>query len=616
MKMPDKKTDRYYSEMIPIICASFRRGLGAVILMVVLLTADACLPGSAGAQNENVPSSTPPSERIESLSVPAPGGDDKPAFLLPDVVVEGEDKSKLVGGARILEMDVPTVTPRQRPSAVEPGPSRYLRRLSTPFEMAVMPKPALPRSRGFFQSTFEQKGGFALAGALVPGQKERNLLWGQIASWGNRRADYEHLDTDCGWMAIAGGDRPNRKLGINLRGLADKLTSPGDAKLPADLSLLSGRAWLARTIEIGQWPGIVDFAITGGRAELETPKIQSTGSWAGIEATVGNRGSLDNLSLQSSRRAEVDLQIGLMNEAFSGVDDDLDFRWRGYLGHSFDLSGSLFGVGLGGGGDTEQTELGPFIMARTYSPEKRMMLKLVITPEVSFPQDYLNGCSFFEGSPHPIGIDRHLRQTGATIPLVGGFNPQLSPQIAWPAMRLDLGLDNLNGQLSISGKIANLQNPYLWADLDAAHAGRAFRMISGKDRIVANVAIERRQLLAPGLHLALFYKWSYDQEAKKYEAISYLAEHEARATIEARAERFLFGMSALYYGDASGSRGAVNTEPTQLDQFVDLSAFLGWSYSTGQVLLIAENLLSETTERLPGDGLLETRARLVWEQRF
>ncbi len=586
------------------------RGLSLLILLVFSLFSIAhSQGGNPPVEPAPGPAIDPDAENLELL-------DDKPVFLLPDIVVEGEDKSRLIGGVRILDLDIPSVTPRQQPLVVGPSPSHYNRRLSIPFELELTDKAASRRQHAFLHTSIAQHSAYTLSTAWLLGPERKTLLWGHANSWQDRQPDYEHISGNCGWMTIPDPDNPNRKIGFNAALISNERTI-GDKtnSAPAgEFSLLSAQLHLSREVMIQSWPGVVGFEVTGGKTVLESSQPSTTGSWLGFTTTIVNRGSRDNLLKSKVSGSEIDLQVGLITESFTDLDDQLAVRWRGHLGHDFVISQNRIGFGFGGGGNSDVTALGPFLMLENYSSDSGIQFRILITPQVIFPQDYITRSLSDTDEYQTQGIDEKLDLTELAAPALARINPFQHPQIAWPNMQFELNRSRGTGSFRLTGEIGQLQDPYAWVEIGgAAFPGMYELETLKKDRIVSVVTLQHQQMLSQGLTLSLSYKWSYDEEANSAEAIPFRAEHQARASLEAKSGNFLFGSAMDYFGKATMLCSVSPPNVTRRDQYSHLSAFLGWNYRKGNLFLIAENLLNENTGRYPGSGDESTRGRLVWE---
>lgn len=597
----------------------------ALLTLVLLLIGS----GAAAAQTET-PEKTIASESnavaaVEQLPGSGAGAESKPTFLLPDVVVEGEDLSRLTGGIRLLDTDVPGVVPRQQPLVVGPAASRYLPRTALPFDFSTPVAKARREQSGWWRLGVEQEMGLSLAGAWLPGLSRRTLLWCDLERSDKRLPGLEQFDGVAGFLQVDDRENPVRKLGGMVKhidsnqtpGLMNGLNS-GEIRQ----SLLSGQAFIEGLSKIGGWPGVRGIYLNGGAttSDFTRQNGKDDSNWFGSALRFTSRQSSANLYDPKTVCTEIDMTVGLLSSSGSDLSTELDIRVNGFAGRSFYHNDFRYALGIGAVGDTDENQIGPWVYWRWTPRERSRQLYAEVAPAVLFADDLAMGRNFYPnlnrttGSFHP-GYEPQVPAGRATLPFGARFNPQLSPQIAWPRLFCRFRSDQEQSWFQLTGEFAQLADPISWRQTAPNSRNACFEPVSLEQRFAGYLQAELNRSIGRDLNLYVTYLWSYDAESDSAEALAFLALHQAAAYLTGQSGQWLWGGGVRFQGNSSSITVADQT-PGKIDSWLSLTGFLGWRFGTGQLMLRGENLLDDDVLIQPGVGYQEPRLQIAWEQTF
>jgi len=586
---------------------------GRRLSILVLSTLGASLSaGSILAQD------APPSDSTE---VP-PVVDQRPSFLLPDLIVEGEDLSRFTGGMRDLEVAMPGVAPRQKPLLVGPEETSYRRRASLPATL-TLPPPHVPHlTRGLLHVSLDASPGGEASLACLPSIGAPHFLWCDVEGWTDRLPDRDHLQGAGGWIWAPPGSDPSTRLAVRAHLARDRW---GDRPSPfSDSTRATGEhRWLnaaataeQRTTALGT-PWVIRLRARGGEAQAawEEPvtggqvlRQEATGRW--ISADLGFR----SVGSDERSRPEVDAWAGVAGRESPADSNDTVLRWNGHLGFSHVFARGRLGLGIAGGGDDETDAIGPWITWQ------RSGWRMEIAPRVTFSEE------MFEGRPGPgdgpvpespgifatrkavSGYDPVTpRRYGRRFPTPSGFDPRLPPQRAWPRVASQLLVQGEAGWVRLDAEAAELKGVISWS--------------SGRDGyVLANqgegwiYGAGAELLWRPGggveAHLAYTHtEWDAGDDAP--DELTFLPRNELSAALRKRFGSLLAGLRLHWRGSVSAGEGM---DP--MERFVAVSATIGWSLPNARLIIVGENLSGEEVLYRPGDGCDDAWVRLVWEHTF
>lgn len=573
----------------------------------------------------------------------------RPSFMLPDIVVEGEDLSRLTGGMRLLEIEMPGLRPEQRPLVVAPGETRYARRFARPFATALPPVQPRLHPRGLLALTAEEGYGGGLSFATLGA--ETHMLWGDLNGWSERVKDRDQLEVALGWVRARPAANPSTRFSLGLdyaldrareRPLADTtgLGSQNPMVATEQKLLMGGLLWegLMRAGE-----GRFVWRARAHAGEFRTawePHLQRTehpvGRWIrgsfGI-ATFGTRRDLIALWPQESApmRPEVDLDVGWSLRQGAADSTRQGPHWQGHLGWSRLWPGTRIGIGAGSGGDRDEQVIGPWVAVEHRAADGKLRVRLESEPRALFAEDLLAGGARL----HPGGSDSpgrvsavweralidqrgtlrdHLpgeMERALPLPVPARFDPLIAPQTTLAHVAGELLLLMERAYLRLRTRTARWEHPFGWEACELSQ-GPAGYLLANMDepRWRTDIDAQLRVRFARSFECVLTHAWHHDDAPTPEDAILFLPEHEASVLVGGRTQHWLYGMRLRYRQSAPDAAGE------EIGESLSWSAALGWSFGTMRAVLVAENLLGEEITILPGVGLDERRVRVFWERTF
>lgn len=650
-----------------------------VLLVAVLLSGGIGLGVSrADPAQEQQPADSQPSHPAQADSIAAshsgedslPAGDrgstlgeqaeERPAFMLPDIVVEGEDLSRLSGGIRLLELEIPGVKPGQEPLLVEPGPTRYRRRLAAPFQVVLPAIECSPLPRALLRVSAEKGPGGSVSLALPPSPAGPRLLWCDLSGWNNRIPDRDRMEAAIGCLlANAPGD-PQTRIGFGVRAALDGWDE-NSADDGEQIQLYTGLFWERRKHVLGL-PMVVGARARGGWVSTKAVGLGSGSSlacmrpaywtmpseikarWAGAEIGIATFGTLRDLkNLPAARRtagardeipcsrAEIDLTVGIVGQRNPCDISDTSLRCRGHLGGSRTLGPGRIALGVAGGYGQDHGSLGPWVVYNAFWQESAVHLRTEIAPRILFAEEMLcTDAMLIPGAQHPTderfsrghrfaledgGFKRGalpgMTRKGARLPTPAVVNPLLPPQRAWPRASGELLLQRDGGWVRLKARAEKLQNPLDWRQLPSASRTDVYETVVRLDRWLTRLDTEAHWWVASTLEAQAAYRWTHDAGSSSEDALLFLPEHEFISSLVGHVGKLLWGLGLhLRSGTSAGD------EAESLDGFLALCGSFGWSFDSARIFLVCENLLNDEIVYIPGDGEDGLWLRLVWEYSF
>ncbi|MCK4306078.1 MAG: hypothetical protein KAY24_17695 [Candidatus Eisenbacteria sp.] len=555
----------------------------------------------------------------------------RPAFVLPDVVVEGEDLSCLAGGTRLLEMELPGVKPRQEPLLVEPGPTGYRMRPSMPFQITRPPEARSPWARGLVRTTLESGPGGSASLAWLPWPNRPGLLWCDMAFWKDRLPDCDHQEGAVGWLSSGPVADPHARIGFGLRTARNRWDDPRSSRANADSSVrfvqvegfwerMSQPYWLPAVISLRAAGGQVRTSwleeITGGDGATRT----ETGSWIGAEMGMATRGSLSDLNAlsRSRSRLESDLNIGVVRKTSERAPDSTcnRLRGRGNLGWSFGCGSGRLGLGVGVGGEGHDWMVGPLLMYGARWQESGILLRAEVNPQTSYAEEMLAPggvlASCVTSALYNCGTERgvvpEVMHRNVQLPGLARINPLLAPQRAWLHVSSELLLQRDDGWMRCKLTAADLRSPLSWQRLPSAARFGVYETVNVKDRWLVRFESEGHWQIGPGIAGRMAYAWTHETEVSSDQPLLFLPAHELVSSLDGRLGSFLWGAGLHVRSRVAAGQGAED-----LETILALSASVGWSLASMRVLLIGENLMDEEILYRPGDGVDGRWVRIALE---
>jgi len=581
---------------------------------------------------------------------------ERPSFLLPDVVVEGEDLSHLGGGIRLLETTVASVRPQQEPLLVSPGPSEYRHRSQSPL-LVQLPGHARPvRWRGFLHAEGASAPGGDLSGVLLPGSGENQLLWGRAMAVRNRLPSVERMLGSLGWIVQDRGVLPRTRLSVGADALIDHLPAPTEAGGQEDLrsEVVHARVGLEHRISIrnqGLTVSAMPFHLS---STVQIPGVaagpiqEHSASWSGLGVRLTSVGGLlDRRALiaeDSPRsfgyavaRPALLVHYDLLGEFVRAkshwksapAEPDLvpadsrrtHLRGAGRLGASLAIGFGRLALGIAGGVEGSETLLGPWASWVHDSPGLGVQWKVEAAPAVSFADQQIAAGELLtlgetparealpllfragqsaDGSPAVPWRSRISRRPASSI-----VDPVVPMQRAWPRLLGWMHLTRKRTAVQIGLGAAKLENTHEWRALPDNVGPRSYILEAGEERWLARLECSGSWGVSSFVELHWAYAGTWD-EAPGDRKLAFLPRHDLHIMGGRDQAGLIWGLGVRFRDRA----------PLQSDGFADLQALLGWSFSTGRLYLRADNLLGEEVVLLPGEGRDTAEVRLVWDQAF
>ncbi len=628
-----------------------RRPAGGAVPRAVAMAIAAYLSASAGGGAERAaaqagsPAQPAPAQAAaaDSAGAGARGapGVRRPSFMLPDVVVQGEDLSRFTGGVRRLEVGIPGVMPQQRPVPVEPGPIAYVPSWETPY--AVL-GPRLEEGRpvrGLMRAAAASFGGGQLGCAWLPDVRGPLLLWSDLEGWDEQRPGVRRWSGRAGLIGAQPPLDPAQRLGLGLgtSGATWKSQRAASGARPVD----GGRQhwagahglWQRRARILGQ-PGVM--ALRGRIGQLRTSwdqpagDVDRTGRWAvaelsysapsdgeGSRPVMAARAGLARLrspEREAAARARGELRLGLMRA----------------------LAWGRVSAGAALAGDEEDRLLAPWLAVVWGGGRGAPLVRIEAAPQVVYADEVLlgretlmpGGADFPGHLVHRLetlgadGLDLDLADrpgaeragAGARLPRAAVGDPLLRGQTAWPRVLGEVLLRAGDGYLRLTAAACKLERPLGWAAVDSIERAAggtvgagAHRLATLADRGVFGCQFESGWRLARDLALRARYAWTHDERRATSRALPFVPAHEGFIALSGDLGRLSWEGAAHLRDQAPAGAGR-----PRLDAFVNVTASAGWSFGASRVLVTIENLARDDIELRPGLGARERWIAVAWEQ--
>ncbi len=635
------------------------------MLMVMLALLAGALPGRAqqadppraGRSAAGDPVGWTPEEAgapEEPISGPARIPEERPAFLLPDVIVEGEDLSRLGGGMRLLEMEAPAVRHQQEPLLLAPGPSAYQHRREIPFHI-VFPPPASPRAwRGYLRLAPSSAPGASLAGILLPGQASRSLLWGRVDLHRNRLPESGRFVGSFGYLTRTASSHPRTRFSlggevargeskVHMSGVELGSAIDTDLHVRARLEHRFGQRSRGGTVvavepfllasdtrrPVPRGAGVVRDEDYDARWSGVTVGLQRAGAWDDPRALVSEAERAYGFRIAHRAVMPAYSLAGQLLRIRRTWQDPSDpaatdsaqtrARWEARVGVSARQADGRLVVGVAGGGEGDDVLLGPWVgWARRdgwWGGSWRIELAPVVThaERSSHVGEMLTVGAGPEREPleclHRRGLSRDgapgvpWRARVSRRPAASAIDPHLPMQKAWPRMAARMGLAGDVAEISIGVAVARLQDPHSWRAGRDSTDEAAYHLETFKDRYVARLEWAGHWHGHPDVQLGWQYAGTWDEESGA-QALAFLPRHELWIGLGREGRGWIWGLGAHLRARAPGLA----------ERFTAWHAILGYRFLDGRLYLRADSPASETVVWMPGLGRDQLEVQLVWEQ--
>jgi len=628
------------------------------------------LSAGAGAQRAGAQANPPVgSTAARAAAAPAAEADSargapavrRPSFMLPDVVVQGEDLARFTGGVRQLEIGVPGVVPQQRPVQVDPAPSAYFPSWETPFNVLGPQRRERRAVRGLTRVMAASASGGQAGFALLPDPRGPIMLWGDLEGWDDAWPGVQRWAGRAGLIAAHPSLHPRQRLGVGLgtSGVAwasQRATLGRGAVAGGRQQWAGGHGLWQRQARLLGLPGVM--ALRGRIGQLHTAwdqpagDVHRTGRWVVGElayTTPGASGQPPNLCGQTlvpfgsaSRGAQgthpvVEVRGGLAHLRSPARRAETGARGAARLGLSHGLSVGRISAGAALAGDEDDHVVAPWLALATCGERGTPVVRIEVAPRVVYADEVLLGREALMpgGADFPthltgrletlavdgLDLDRVDRPGaaraggGARLPRGALAEMRLRAQTAWPRVLGELLLRGGAGYLRLTAALAELECPLAWIPVDSvalaagavAGAG-AYRLAEFPDRRVFDFLAESGWRLTRGLELRARYAWTHDEKHDTPQALPFVAEQEGFVALGGSLGRWSWEGAAHLRGAAPAGAGR-----PRLESFANVSASLGWSFGSARLLLRAENLRDEPIELRPGLGARSPWVEIAWE---
>ena len=610
----------------------------------------------AGAQETEAAAGVDAEQEAQAPALPT----ERPSFLLPDIVVEGEDLSHMGGGIRLLETSVPSVRPQQEPQLVSPGPSEYIHRSRSPLLVRLPGHARSARWRGFLHAEGASAPGGDLSGVLLPGSGGNQLLWGRAMAIRDRLPNARRMLGSLGWIVQDSPILPRTRLSVGADLQLDLTPGPPAAGEQEDLrsEFVHARLDLEHRIALGDHAltvSVMPFHLAGtaempgvGSDTTAAPRKEHRATWSGLGLRLTSAGGLFDrralLNEEGTRsfgyaiarpalRVEYDVSGELVRaesrwnstpttpDLVPADSNRTHLRAAGRLGASLSIGFGRLALGLAGGAEGRETLLGPWASWVCHSPWLGAHWNVLVAPAVSFAEQQLGAGELLtlgdapDREALPILFRAGLSADGSPVvpwrarisrrPASSIVDPMLPMQRAWPRLLGQMDLTRERTTVRIGLGAAKLEDVHEWRALPDSVGPGSYVLEAGEERWLARVECSCSWGISSIFELHWAYAGTWD-EAPGDRSLAFLPGHD----LQIMAGR---GRAGLMWGVGVHLR---DRAPLQGDGFADLQALMGWSFSTGRLYLRADNLLGDDVVLLPGEGRDGAEVRLIWDQAF
>jgi len=529
----------------------------------------------------------------------------RPSFLLPDVVIEGSDLSRFVGGRRLLDPVAPVVEAGPAPALVHPGETHYRRRVGVPFEASLPPLVVDPVERGRVRALLSD-GATRELGAYWS-FSPANLAWLDLVDRRHRTAGRRHRGADAGYQAADASADPSWRGRASVE-LRDESWEPARdyAWKPSDGSL----AWRVRgSLEAGG--GILGerATLTGLAAVAGVEMRAARGGWQSLDLRVRRRGPVYDLrvlaapdrSLGAISRFEFDLLGGIVRQR-NMRGEQTDGRLRGRAGFSTSVLRGLLTLGIAGGAEGWRGILGPWLAWRCAFEEPGLLVAVEAAPTVHWFDEWWGSVARL-APPALLGPEPEEERMPFAAQILDPLQP---PQRAWPRLALEVWWARPSGALRAEAVLARVHDPFDWTWSSAAGT-RLPATSHNEARRMTEIRVRGERRLGADLIARGEYHWVRDGERDPRRRLLLLPEHRVRAALGWEPGEWL-----AQVGLESRGRSLLDRRGARLAGYPSLSVHLGRSLGAHTLALVGENLLNETVEAWPGEVLDERWFGIEW----
>ncbi|MBD3236670.1 MAG: hypothetical protein GF330_08200 [Candidatus Eisenbacteria bacterium] len=516
----------------------------------------------------------------------------RPAFRLPDIVVAGEDQSRLGGGVRMLGAEVPGISPEQEPLLIEPGVTQYRRRRSRPFAVAWPPRATVYAPHGWLRARAAGGPFGSLVLLALPRQRPQALLWMELESWQERVPDREHSAIDLGWREVHSPRDPTWRLAFDLRGARETWQgvdrpdreSEQDAAATC-LHLERGGTLAGRQLV---WTG--ELAAGASRTRFWDPAPDAQDRQRRTDSWLVLTGGVRTLPAAPDLRTLDDTGVVLaLSGAFARLDGPWSSarsgaRWSGRWAWRQPMDLGTLELGWAGEGDAghEQTLWAPHLRYERSWRAAGTHLALTISPRRLYADGPLRRARRGTGTRALMG--RGLDWFATPFPTVG--TTELPPQDAWPRYALSLVRVSPNLDLRLGASAAQWKRPFDWQSIGPTTDRDLWTLVGAAHRWVVEGTIAGEWRIAEPLEFHLRYRGLREMHRPDgVGRLRFLPEHEAVSAV-----RFTPGIWLAELAAHARSRVATGAADETIAPFVTYDGRCGVRLGAHLVALVIENL--------------------------
>lgn len=549
----------------------------------------------------------------------APAGDaGRPVFRLPDIVVAGEDQSRLGGGMRILGAEVPGISPEQKPLLIDPGPTQYRRRRGVALRVSLPPAavPALPRAWLRARAWEGPRGSLALL--AVPSSSQRSLIWLDLDGWQERIPGREHTAIKLGWRDVGDPNDSRWRIGLDLRGGRETWQTESRTDRAGSQDALCAAVTIEKRGALGDQGLVWGGALTGGTSRTRywttvggsDTRESRAGNWLALVGDVRTLPGRGDLQARSHSGIQAGLRGGYVRRDGPWSVMSAGGRWEGDLAWRQVVGAGAFEVGLAGGGDGSQDRSlwAPQLRYERIWRDAGSRLELAIAPELTFIDELAVGERRELLQRGPVG--RGLEWFAIHSPAL--YDPDLAPQRAWPRYVLDLFRQSGALELRLTGAVARWCDPFDWRPIAGTRAPLLFVPVNAERRWVAQLTVAVDWRLTEQLALATRYRGVRETErADDAARLLFLPEHEGLATVRATP-----GIWLAEIGVHARSRVIAGDHGDELPACGAWTGRGGVRVGHSLVALVVENIFAAKIATRPDEVFTDRWFGIEWSHAF
>jgi len=563
-------------------------------------------------------------DRASGTAVAEPQEQARPAFVLPDIRVEGEDLSRLAGGVRLLPPDIPAIGPETEPQPIGVGPTRYRPRRSLPF-VIDLPRPDHgTQTRALTRLRAAQGPWITVAGLWLP--TRRMLIAGEADVQRDRIPGREAQGMLLGAAHVAPGEHPAQRLAGALRFQQDEW-QPHEGSLwqhNATKTVWRGSLEGERRLRLARQDARAGLRLAGARGKTQVspagePTAVWDGRWAAVRARLAAGPELADLRLLAPRaraaaglgRDELafDLLAAFVHRDETARAAEGEAEWLTRAGWLHARERLVWLAGAAAGGDGTDAVAGPWLQVRRGWPVRGLLLAVELGPSVTFAEERLT-------QPDRLPPAMLLRPADEPwlppwpAPTLAATS--IGAQYAWPRLSGELLWQGAQGWTWLEATWAHVRDPLDWEPREVGGESYFVAPRAAGDRAVWRFGCELRRRLGIRSAWHLEYRWMRDGEPAGGEgALHYLPEHRLRTGLSGYQGSWRWALGVVLASRTD--RPAATPAATA---FVDLEARVGWRFEHAVLSLVGRNLFGEPVATRFGEVDDARWFGLEWQQRF